>query len=77
MKQVGILQFSISYCVSFIMVTITRHVFINVLQTEHFSAAKFVMGYEKNMSFLIAKSPKVWEKVEKIGLGSFNLQTEK
>ena len=28
--------------------------------------------YEKNMSFLvIAKSPKVWKKVEKIGLGSF------
>ena len=31
------------------------------------------MGYEKNMSFLvIPKSPKVWKKVEKIGLGSFN-----
>ena len=33
---------------------------------------KFVMGYEKDMSFLvIPKSPKVWEKYEKIGLGSF------
>ena len=41
---------------------------------EHFSAVKFAMSYEKNMSFLvIAKSPKVWKKkVEKIGLGSFN-----
>ena len=38
---------------------------------EHFSAAKFAIGYEKNMSFLvIAKSPKVWKKVEKIALGS-------
>ena len=51
-----------------IMVTITRHVFINILQTKHFLAVNFSMGYEKNMSFLvIAKSPKV----EKIGLGSF------
>ena len=40
----------------------------------HFSAVKFVMGYEKNMSFLvIAKSPKVWKKIEKIGLGSFKV----
>ena len=32
------------------------------------------MGYEKNMSFLvIAKSPKVWKQIEKIGLGSFKL----
>ena len=53
------------------MVTITRHVYI--FQTEHFSAVKFAMGYEKNMSFLvISKSAKVWKKqVEKIGLGSF------
>ena len=44
-------------------VTITRHVFINIFQTEHFSAVKFAMGYEKNMSFLvIGKSPKVWKK---------------
>ena len=47
-------------CVSFTMVTITRHVFINLFQTEHFLAAKFSVGYEKNMRFLvIAKSPKV------------------
>ena len=53
------------------MVTITRHVFINIFQMEHFSAVKFAMGYEKNMSFLvIAKSPKVWKKSWKDGLGS-------
>ena len=33
------------------MVTITRHVFINIFQTEHFSALQCDMGYEKNMSF--------------------------
>ena len=37
----------ISYCVSLIMVTITRHIFINIFQTECFSAVKFAMGYEK------------------------------
>ena len=55
-----------------IMVTITRHIFSDFFQTKHFSAVKFYMGYEKNMSFhVIPKSPKVWKKVEKIGLGSF------
>ena len=39
---------------------------------EHFSGEKFAMGYEKNMSFLVmAKSPKVWGKNEKIGLSPF------
>ena len=59
---------------SLIMVTIkTRHIFINISQTEHFPAVKFDMGYEKNMSFLvIPKSPNLWKKVEKTGLGSFN-----
>ena len=48
------------------MLTITRNVFINIFQTEHFSAANFAMGYEKSMSFLvIPKSSKVWKKVEK------------
>ena len=55
-----------------IVVTISRHFFINILQTQHFSAMKFYMGYEENMSFLvIPKSPKAGENVEKIGLGSF------
>ena len=62
-KQFYILQLPISYCVSLIMVTITGHIFINIFQTEHFSAVKFAMGYEKNMNFLvIPKCPKVWEK---------------
>ena len=53
------------------MVTITRHIFINTFQTEHFSPVKFAMGYEKNMSFLMMpKSPKVGEKSWKIGLAS-------
>ena len=48
----------ISGYLSLIMVTINRQVFINFFQTEHFSAVKFVMGYEKNMSFhVIPKSP--------------------
>ena len=56
----------ISCCVSLIMVTITRHIFISIFQTEQFSAAKFVMGYAKNMSFLvIPKSSKVRKKLKK------------
>ena len=55
------------------MVTITRHIFINIFQAECFSAVKFAMGYEKNMGFfVIPKLLKVWKKVEKIGLGFFN-----
>ena len=51
-----------------IMVTITRHVFFNILKTQQFSAMRFYMGYKKNMSFLvILKSAKVGKKVEKIG----------
>ena len=35
-------------------------------KTQHFSAVKFAIGYEKNMSFLgISKSQKNWKKVEK------------
>ena len=61
--QFCILQLPISYCVSLIIVTITRHVFINIFQTEHFLAVKFSVGYDKNMSFLvITESPKVWKK---------------
>ena len=45
------------------MVTITRHVFIYIIQMEHISAVKFDTGYEKNMSFLvIPKSPKACKK---------------
>ena len=57
------------------MVTITRHIFINIFQTENVSAVKFAMGYEKNLGFfVIPKTPKVGGKVEKIGLGSFKKQ---
>ena len=60
-KQFCILQSPISYCVSLIiMVTITRHIFVTISQTEHFSAVKFAIGYKKNMNFfMIAKSLKV------------------
>ena len=62
----------IPHCVSLVMVTINSHIFINIFQTECFSAVKFDMGYEKKMSFVvIPKCQKVWKKVEKIGLGSF------
>ena len=45
------------------MVTITKHIFINIFQIECFLAVKFAMAYDKNMSFLvIPKSPKVWKK---------------
>ena len=60
------------------MVTITgvRHIFINIFQMEQFSAVKFAMSYEKNMSFLvIAKSPEVWKEVYKIGLSSLKFAT--
>ena len=46
-KQFCILQLPVFYCVSLIMITITRHVFINIFQTEHFSGVKFDMGYEE------------------------------
>ncbi len=72
-KRLSILQWPILYCVSLIMVTITSHIFVNIFQTVHFSAVKFTRGNEKNMSFLlISKSPKVWEKSETIGPGTFN-----
>ena len=55
------------------MVTITRHVFINVFQTIQFSAVKFDKGYDNNYSLLvIPKSPTV-KKSLKIGLGFFKV----
>ena len=54
------------------MVNITRHVFINIFQTEYFSAVKFDMDYEKSMSLSRgSKISKSLKNVEKIGLGSF------
>ena len=53
------------------MVTITRHVFINIFQMEHL---KFAMGYAKNMSFLVTpKSQKVLKKVKQIRLAPLNV----
>ena len=51
-----------SYCVSLIMFTKTRHMFIYIFQTEHFSAVTFDIGYEKNMSVIvIPKTSKGWK----------------
>ena len=42
------------------MVTIIRHVFINIFQMKLFSAVKYTIGYEKHMSsHVIPKSPEV------------------
>ena len=72
MKQFCILQLPVPYGVSLIIVTITRHVFINIFQTEYFSAVKYCHGlwekYELSCDTKISKSLK---KVEKIELGSF------
>ena len=41
----AILYIAVAYiCVSLIMVTITRYIFINILQTEQVSAVIFAMG---------------------------------
>ena len=109
----------ISYCVSLVMATITKHIFINsdfakttftltwteilllfmrrychswvrtkdfllrlcesnirkvtiIFRTEHFSAVKFAMIFEKNMSFfVISKFSKVWKKSRKYRMGFF------
>ena len=60
-KQFCDLQLPTSYCVSLIMVTITRHIFINIFQTENISTVKFDTGYEKKLIaiLVIPKSPKV------------------
>ena len=56
------LLYIISYCYGYHNQTS----FIHIFQMKHFSAVKFAMGYEKNMSFLvIPKFPKVWKAVEK------------
>ena len=72
-KQFCILQLPIFCCVSLIMVTITSHIFINIVQTEQNSVVKFTMDYEKNMSYhAISKSPEVFFKSWKNWTGSFN-----
>ena len=44
--------------VSLIMVTITRHIFINIFQTEHFLAVKFSMGNKLSCDSKIPQSSK-------------------
>ena len=54
------------------MITMTSLVFINVFQTEHFWAVKFIMSMTKNnMSFLVISE---FSKVENIALDLFNFQ---
>ena len=56
------------------MVTITKHVFINFIQTEHFLAVKFYMGYEKYELSCDTKISKSLEKNKlKIRRGSCKL----
>ena len=43
------------------MVTISSHIFINIVQTVHFSSVKFTSGNEKSMRFLlISKFQNIW-----------------
>ena len=51
----AVLYIAVAYILLFKlnMVTITRNVFINIFQTEHFLAVKFSTGYEKNMGYLV------------------------
>ncbi len=59
-KRLRILQLPIPFCVSLIMVTITSHIFINIIETVRFSAVKFTRGNKKNMIFfLIPKSQNI------------------
>ena len=53
MKQFCMLQFSMSYCVSLFMITVTRHVFIDFFQTKHFAAVEFATNDQENKIFLV------------------------
>ena len=64
-KKFCILQLPISYCVSLIMVTITRHIFIHIFQQQYLSTVKFAISYQKNELFVISKFPKIKRKVGK------------
>ena len=56
------------------MVTITRYVFINIFQAEHFLNVKFVMGYEKNISILWYQNLQKFAKELKKCDGSFRYE---
>ena len=62
-----------NYYVSFIMVTTSRHFFINIFQMQYFWAVKLYICYEKNVSFLvIPKSPKDRKKLKRSDLAPLN-----
>ncbi len=63
-KILSILQLPILYCVSLIMVTITSHIFINIIKTVHFSAVKFTRGNEKKNE--LSSDTKISESSRKI-----------
>ena len=44
------------------MVPVISKIFTSVFQVEHISSIKFVMGYEKNMSFPLIKILKSYKK---------------
>ena len=74
----AILYIAVAYmfhCVSLIVVTITRHVFINISQTEHFKRWEIFHGlwqkYEVSFDTKISKSL-IKKKVLKIWRGSLN-----
>ena len=50
------------------MVTIIGQVFTNIFQMEHVSAAKFLMGYEKSISFFWYQNLKKFEKISKLDM---------
>ena len=54
----------IRYCISSIMVTITSHIFINILKTVHFSALKINRGNEKN-NYQLSSDAKISESLKK------------
>ena len=68
-KQFRISQFRSVY----LMVTIARHVFINIFQ--HFSGVKICYGLREKMDFLeTPKSLKLWKQLQNSDRGSFNDQ---
>ena len=59
----------ISYCVSLIMVTVTNHIFTNMISSKKgtYFALKFPKGYEKNiqLSFDFKISKRLKKKIRK------------
>ena len=65
-KLFCVLQLLTSYCVSIIMVNITRYIFINYFPNGTlFSCEIFHVGYEKNMSFRIPNCQKLEKELKR------------